>query len=149
MKTKIPVIVKVTNDKNYLFTPDYVPIEIPFQEMPDSYVSDAITENEIEKWKADAERPVFISAQTGSGKNYFVTHDLREYAKKNGEHILYISNRVALGYQQKKELAALTNTKFRPNSPEDRIENIEDFSNVTVVTYQKLLHYFSTIFSKR
>ena len=47
MKTKIPVIVKVTNDKNYLFTPDYVPIEIPFQEMPDSYVSDAITENEI------------------------------------------------------------------------------------------------------
>ena len=143
MRTKIPVNVEGVTDKNYLFTPDYVPIEIPFQEMPDSYVSDAITENEIEKWKADAERPVFISAQTGSGKNYFVTHNLREYAKKNGEHILYISNRVALDYQQKKELAALTNTKFRPNSPEDRIENIEDFSNVTVVTYQKLLHYFS------
>ena len=58
MRTKIPVNVEGEKDKNYLFTPDYVPIEIPFQEMPDSYVSDAITENEIEKWKADAERPV-------------------------------------------------------------------------------------------
>ena len=86
MKTKIPVIVKGITDKNYLFTPDYVPIEIPFQEMPDSYVSDAITENEIEEWKADAKRPVFISAQTGSGKNYFVTHDLREKRRAYSVH---------------------------------------------------------------
>ena len=130
-------------DENYLFTPSYVPIKIPFQEMPDSYVSDAIHEKDIESWKCNTKRPVFISAQTGRGKNYFITHSLREYAKKNGERILYISNRVALDYQQKKDLAVLTNTRFSPYSTEDCLENTEVFSNVTVVTYHKLLHDFS------
>ena len=77
--------------------------------------------------------PVIISAQTGKGKNYFVTNTLREFARKCEKEILYISNRVALGYQQKKDLANAI------GSPLKDWENREIFENVRVLTYQKLL----------
>ena len=76
--------------------------------------------------------PVIISAQTGKGKNYFVTNTLREFARKCEKEILYISNRVALGYQQKKDLANAI------GSPLKDWENREIFENVRVLTYQKL-----------
>lgn len=133
-----------------LFSPDHFLREQEWEEMPNSYVSDGITDEEIARWLRRPERnfspipyqpPVLISAQTGKGKNYFIMHRLREFAKQRGMSILYVSNRIALDLQQKQELAELThlNRKIFP-SDVDRLEDIEEFSNITVLTYHKLYH---------
>lgn len=108
----------------------------------DKYVSEILTDADIREWdysQSNNGKPaVIISAQTGSGKNYFITHTLREYAKVNDQKILYISNRLALNYQQKLELSKLTHTKLRYDEYEDH----QNFSNITVLTYKKLYSYF-------
>lgn len=51
----------------------YAPFNIKFSYFlfgkSQSYVSEKITDETIENWKK--KNPVFISAQTGTGKNYF------------------------------------------------------------------------------
>ncbi len=133
-----------------LFSQKYPLDGISFTEMPDTFVSEGISDKEIGLWTAfkyDPEKqsmPVIISAQTGKGKNYFITHNLREYALRNNQRILYVSNRVALDFQQKKELSDLTYSNYHfPFGDVDALEKIEVFSNVTVITYHKLLRYFS------
>lgn len=133
--------------------------EIAYQQCDGKYVGDSIGEEEIQKWDrpfgifrtfnyhinsyyteySPYRLPVIISAQTGKGKNYFITNTLRKYARKHEQEILYISNRVALGYQQKKELASITGTYLMQDW-----ENQETFENVTVVTYQRLLGRYIT-----
>lgn len=74
------------------------------------YLSDFITIEEIRNWVS--ETPVFISAQTGKGKNYFIQHSLirmvhndnKKSIYKN-DKILLLSNRVALNRQEKISLA--------------------------------------------
>ncbi|MCI6866997.1 MAG: DEAD/DEAH box helicase family protein [Lachnospiraceae bacterium] len=139
---------KATITKRELFHPLYPKALMNFHEMPRGYVSDIISNQELENWTQwkhlrpiTPPRPVFITAQTGAGKNYFITHNLREYAKRNGERILYVSNRVALDYQQKLELAQLTHTKLPWNPNTTTWENMEAFENVTVLTYHKLAEY--------
>lgn len=149
-----------------LFSYDYSKSNITFKMLSDTFVSDAFTDEYIEQWmqwetKADqrinpygvpfiftlqirCKYPVLISAQTGKGKNYFITHKLREYARNQGKSILYISNRVALDYQQKQELAELTGEKYNLNKQDDSLEVCERFSNVTVITYHKLIKLFQT-----
>lgn len=133
-----------------LFSPDHLLLRQEWKEKPNSYVSDGITDEEIAGWLSRPKRnfspipyqpPVLISAQTGKGKNYFIMHRLREFAKQRGMSILYVSNRIALDLQQKQELAELThiNRKIFP-SDVDRLEDIEEFSNITVLTYHKLYH---------
>lgn len=124
-----------------LFNPWFPENKMRPKHMDAKYVSDAIGTEEILKWHQGQFAPpfhykhaVYISAQTGKGKNYFITHTLREVAIKNGESILYISNRVALDYQQKRDLANLTHSSMWPDW-----EKQEEFSNVTVLTYHKLL----------
>ena len=131
------------------------------QSVTGRYVSDVITEEIINEWVATINNgryrnryvrqyvgsdnkcssyyywSVFISAQTGKGKNYFVTHTLRQYAYSNNMNILYVSNRVALDYQQKKELARLSLTSIAPENHESWKEK-EEFGRVTVTTYHKL-----------
>lgn len=92
--------------------------------------------------------PVFMSAQTGKGKNYFVTHVLRKYAREKHLHILYLSNRTALDYQQKKELALLCGKHLCPEM-DDKWKDECEFGNITVLTYHKLLSYLKTPGGKR
>ena len=57
--------------------------------------------------------PIFISAPTGCGKNYFMEHDIlgplleknKDLPTQEHERLLLLSNRVALGRQTKKEIA--------------------------------------------
>ena len=141
----------LADSENVKVVRDIYEFEFDFRQMPNGYVSELISNDEIEQWNRQEtieniywqpNLPVFISAQTGSGKNYFITHNLRLYAKEQGYNILYISNRVALDFQQKQELAKLTHVKLYKN--EESWENTETFDNVTVTTYQKLYKYFST-----
>ena len=142
--------IKVYITKWDLFSEYYPKREICFTPMADTFVSEGIDNQEISRWTAfehtsgELPMPVIISAQTGKGKNYFITHNLREFALRNKQKILYISNRVALDYQQKKELAGLTYSDFFYKRGDIKSwENEENFSNVTVITYHKLLRYFS------
>lgn len=56
-------------------------------------VSDLIGENDISSWVAN--KPVIISAGTGTGKNYFVETKLYNYITKIGKRLLVLVNRSA------------------------------------------------------
>jgi len=60
-------------------------------------------ETDTDKWEPN--QPVFISAQTGQGKNYFVENTLLPYVKElnrkkhTDQKVLILSNRIALRLQ--------------------------------------------------
>ncbi len=77
-------------------------------ECGDSFVGDGVGES-YKYWEPD--KPVFISAQTGKGKNFFVEETLLPYIRKmNHENIadkkiLILSNRIALKSQTTERLS--------------------------------------------
>lgn len=66
------------------------------------YVSDTVTEEEINGW--DVGDVIYIDAPTGSGKSHFIKYDLYEKAKSEGKKILMLIHRINCVYQFKKEL---------------------------------------------
>ena len=77
--------------------------------------------------------PIILSAQTGSGKNYFMCEKLLPHAMEIGADIIYLSNRVALSVQQKEAFL----TKFKlPNRYGDKLRDMERFGPITVWSYQ-------------
>lgn len=95
-----------------------------------------IKENIEDRWEPI--QPVFISAQTGQGKNFFIENTLIPYVrelnhkKHTKQKVLIISNRLALKQQIKNRL--------RENSDsdeEDRVVSYGEFADV--ITYQGLL----------
>lgn len=90
-----------------------------------------------EKW--EPAQPVFISAQTGQGKNYFIEHSLIPYVRnlnyRNGtrQRVLILSNRLALQLQ----------IKHRLNGNDDSDDDAKIYhykESVDVMTYQSVLH---------
>lgn len=66
------------------------------------FVSEKIGLEYEKQWGAgDA---IFIDAPTGSGKSYFILHDLLKYAMLNGRKILYLVNRKVLKKQIQREI---------------------------------------------
>lgn len=65
-------------------------------------ITDIIQTKDISSWTA--ERPVIISAGTGSGKSYFIKNTLYEYAKARGQKILMLIHRKACVDQFRQEL---------------------------------------------
>ncbi|SEJ54652.1 Helicase conserved C-terminal domain-containing protein [Propionispira arboris] len=119
-----------------------------------SSVSEAIGNDWLYKWTPKT--PVFISAQTGSGKNYFIENTLvpaiLEHNQNTSflpEKILILSNRIALGRQTKQRLAEkidfLTDRhdkKYVPeleNYSDKGFDNYFDFGNIKICSYQSLL----------
>lgn len=101
------------------------------------------------KW--EPAQPVFISAQTGSGKNYFIENILSPHVKQlNYDYgskfkILIISNRRALKAQIKNHLKGASDA-----SDDESFFSYNDF--VDVVTYQGILareKYFKRVQKKR
>lgn len=84
-------------------------------------------------------QPVFISAQTGQGKNYFVEHELIPYVRelnyKNNteQRVLILSNRLALQQQIKSRLEG----DYDTDDETYKIYPYKEFANV--MTYQSLL----------
>lgn len=98
-----------------------------------TYISNYITEKDVDDWKET--QPIFISAQTGSGKNTFVKNvlikwfDKKNYQKKEHNYFLYLVNRTALKEQLKYDLKESLKT-----------ETIEDYDKfIYVYTYQELI----------
>ena len=113
------------------------------------YLTKFITDDEINAWHCDT--PVFISAQTGTGKNYFVQHQLLRHLyeenKQNGTdyEILILSNRIALGRQSKQDfaesIARITGNKsylekFDSYTPKGIDQEYSDFGMVQILSYQ-------------
>lgn len=127
-----------------------------FKENPSNrtvHVSELIGDDWFYKWVPST--PVFISAQTGTGKNYFVQNELipkiLEHNRQNNDNrqILVLSNRVALNYQNKLALAKIID-RYSGNSKQSYVKQLEkltdeqfnNFSNfgfVKISSYHQLL----------
>ena len=79
------------------------------KDVASKYLSDFISTDTVKKW--DHTTPVFISAQTGSGKSYFIQHTLLDMLVDSNPYqknsVLLLSNRIALNRQFKIQLADL------------------------------------------
>lgn len=119
------------------------------------YVADAVQDAYI-SWRPEV--PVFISAQTGCGKNYFVQHQLvptvMNYNMELGKgkmikRVLFLSNRVALNRQNKIELAksidgylpinAVSYEELCRKYSADELDQIQRFDCVDICSYHQLL----------
>ena len=115
------------------------------------YVSDNIKEEDIAQWTH--KKPVFISAQTGRGKNFFLKDTLvrivhNDNIRKDVKHkILILSNRIALTRQSKKDWN-LSLVDITGDSNEEKFELytdkgidklLSDLETVTICSYQQLL----------
>lgn len=96
----------------------------------DHYKIETDCDSRIEKGiagKWESSQPVFISAQTGQGKNYFIEHELIPYVRKHNreknikQKVLIISNRLALKQQIKSRLLG-------PSALEDHEGNIYSYN---------------------
>lgn len=106
-----------------------------------------IEEDTVDRWEPS--QPVFISAQTGQGKNYFIENTLipyvREmnYRKQTDYKVLILSNRLALKQQTKNHLEGNDDS-----GDEDNI--IYFYKDVAdVMTYQGLLYKKSYLNKKQ
>lgn len=88
-------------------------------------------------------QPVFISAQTGQGKNYFIENELIPYVRKlnedsNTQHrVLILSNRLALRQQIKNHLKRGRSIDCDIDGEEYKIYPYKEYADV--MTYQSLL----------
>lgn len=77
------------------------------KDVENKYLSDFISTDTVKKW--DNTTPIFISAQTGSGKSYFIQHTLLDMLVDSNPYqknsVLLLSNRIALNRQFKIQLA--------------------------------------------
>lgn len=95
-------------------------------------------ETDTDKW--EPKQPVFISAQTGQGKNYFVEKTLLPYVrevnhkKHTGQKVLIISNRIALRLQIENRIKNINNQDLE----QDTIYSYGDC--VDVISYQSILN---------
>lgn len=99
-----------------------------------------IKTNTKDRWEPF--QPVFISAQTGSGKNYFVEHvlipylDELNYRMNTTYKILILSNRWALKRQIEERIKKNDDT----DSADSWLYSYGDCDNADVMTYQSLLN---------
>jgi len=95
-------------------------------------------ETDTDKWEPN--QPVFISAQTGQGKNYFVEKTLLPYVRdlnrKNctDQKVLIISNRIALRLQTENRIKNINGQELEENT----IYSYEEFADV--ISYQSILN---------
>lgn len=107
------------------------------------YVTEGIAEDYMQ-WTS--QNPVFLSAPTGAGKNFFVEDVLLRIAIKTNRKVLVISNRIACNRQQKKRIAHLTGCEpeLEDLSPKG-LDKRENFKTIRILTYQKLEIYLEDI----
>lgn len=106
------------------------------------WLSDAL-KNKINLWNHLT--PVFISAQTGTGKNTFIRENLLLRAYQSGERILLLSNRIALNRQSKLQYAQyirdLTGNSYYVEKFDEYtnkgIDKFSDFGFITICSYHQ------------
>jgi hypothetical protein len=71
------------------------------------YISDIVTEEEINKWQLG--QRILINSQTGTGKSHFIKNTLYDYCLANNKKVLLLSNRSILKSQNIEDLENKTN----------------------------------------
>jgi len=110
----------------------------------DHYQIDLKRNKDIDRWESS--QPVVISAQTGSGKNYFIENVLVEHVRKlnhknrTRHKILILSNRIALRLQMADRL---NNKHLNEDGNENKIYSPND--NVDVMSYQSFVRRLDTM----
>lgn len=113
-------------------------------------------ESDFDKWNPEKpnrwepRQPVFISAQTGKGKNHFIENTLIPYVRelnieKNvAQKVLIISNRIALRLQIQDRLNGSIDTQ---DSEEATIRSYKECADV--ISYQSLLNMLDRLKRKQ
>lgn len=134
---------KLTPSEKSDFPPCSDHMKYDFMHISNQRISDAL-EQEYLQWTC--ENPVFISAQTGSGKNYFILNEIFP-SMKNNEYMLILNNRKSLSLQSKMDVARVAKSYFGHAEYDKHFKNanlelIDDciykIKNVYVSTYHKL-----------
>lgn len=113
-----------------------LPILTKTTNLRSKYVADGIG-GRYQEWTDKT--PVLISAQTGSGKNYFIEHILIPYIRQNKKRLLLVSNRVAVSLQQKCRIAKLVGCEQQLALYTSKgLRTATDFGCVQIYTYQCL-----------
>lgn len=132
-------------------------ISIDFHYSSEKYVSNFIDINEVKTWVSST--PIFISSQTGSGKNYFIQNTLIKkhllQSNDNNNRMLILSNRKALNRQNKNEIADLyvkEGDSYYSHLreyylPEGIDRYCKEFNDIDIFTYQQM--YNDDILSKK
>ncbi len=97
------------------------PEEVKTRKLNLKWVSESIG-NKYKKWKPGD--IVLISAQTGTGKTYFIKNELLDHLKED-ERLLFVCNRTNLKRQLKRDLL----TKFGEEVP----ETLEELDSITTI----------------
>lgn len=99
------------------------------------YISEVLGQDYL-NWEAGD--IVEISSGTDTGKTYFIKNILLNYAKENGDRILYLCNRKNLRNQVKFDILS---KKRNDITISDVVEVSDTIGNITVTTYQALENY--------
>lgn len=104
-------------------------------------VTDVIGKDYL-KWKND--KPVFIDAGTGTGKNYFILNTLLADAYKDNNNVLLLVNRTALSVQQqdalcKKISIMMPDFKCNRTSFSELDGKPKKVGNVILASYQSIV----------
>jgi hypothetical protein len=110
--------------------------------MTRQYISNIITEDEINKWKEN--NRILITSQTGSGKSKWVKEDLYNYCFQNNKKILLLSNRIILKNQNLNEIGedksdVITLENYQ--SIENKAINTDEFSDYNIEDHFKHFDY--------
>ncbi|MGD9678904.1 MAG: DEAD/DEAH box helicase family protein [Vulcanibacillus sp.] len=110
---------------------------IKLVKLPKINVSDGIGEDYLTWTRGSA---YMISAQTGMGKNFFVSEYLLKYAIEKGLKIIIFLNRIALARQVKKDIAQKQGISFPSDYTTRELDEREVFGCVTIKTYQRIIY---------
>ena len=137
-----------------------------------SYLSDflkagAVYGKQLSIENCSPKEPIFISAPTGCGKNYFMEHDIlgplleknKDLPTQEHERLLLLSNRVALGRQTKKEIADFIRKRTGDSTYFDTIDSISkkkqkaldritDFGDMFAFSYQQISSNLANLVDK-
>lgn len=116
--------------------------------MDKKYVTDSIGRSYMD-WKK--RHPVFIDAPTGTRKTTFIYDKIIPLAISKGQHVLLVSNRIALSSQQKQRILELVRklapesvTNFPNKISSPKIRKYTYIGPVCVATYQGLYSLLNT-----
>lgn len=86
------------------------------------------------------ERAIFLVSPTGSGKTTFITDEMVEEILKNpNQHLILVSNRIALDVAIKRKISQKTG--FYTHFNDAALHEMSAFKNITIVSYQQLKNH--------
>lgn len=103
--------------------------------MPDRFIGETLND-EIGCWEANI--PVLIEAQTGSGKTSFIMEKIIPKAVRENRNVIMLVNRVAITSQQKRRWMELSDDPRKDDFTETGLQKVSLFGNVAILTYHSL-----------